>query len=656
VSCIVELEKRGLEEETEVDAQQALEAEEISEEEVQTADENDETENNKTKAVIGIFGIFAAIGVALKKIFRPVAEFFDRLTDKYNAWFERFETTKFGKFTAKLDKEIYCRSYVFGARIKRNNRIVKRRLAAWSYNIRSGISDSWHRSVAHVRLSWLNFWDRRFAAIRITRTRIKMSLKKIRAAENRKIFVYIKESVKILLALLNPVWRLIIGIVNYALPIAAALLLVSVIQYFNSLTFAFSVEYDGEIIGYIENETKFDEAERAVKDRLINEEYLQPGDSVPRFTLCVIDKNNFTSVETLANRIIKASGNAVETAYGLYVDDEFVGATTDKNALLDILDARLEAYRTDIDGEVVSFVNKIRLSEGIYPETSILPVSSIEQQLNSEVEGERYYTVVRGDTPIKIANKNNMKLADLKALNPDIMTSLYAGDEILISKSEPFLGIKVTRRETYEIEVPYGTERVSDNTLYSGVTSVKSKGVNGRSEQVADVTYVDGVEVERNVLSTTEITAPVNQVLSVGTYIAKPSGNQGQQSGSSNASGFIWPTAARKISCYWLGYPGHYGLDIAGPRGTDIYAAAPGTVMFVRRYYYGYGLHLKIDHGGGVQTLYAHCSNVFVTKGDFVRQGQKIAAIGMTGRATGYHLHFEIHINGKQQNPLPYIR
>ncbi len=616
----------------------------------------------------------------LKKVgafFAAAALFFARLFSRafkgVGKLIDRFILTKPGqalvravyaveKAFSRLGRAIYRALYIFGARLLRSSRRMRRRYAKRYLDFCDDISDRWKRFWARFKLHWLNFWSRRLAPFHGAKVEVKMCVQRIRDAGHtgkRPIIALLCELPLIIWACLKPLLQVILALFNYAAPIAAALLLVTVIRYFNSLTFAFAVEYDGEVIGYVESETKFDEAERIVRDRVINEEYLQPTDSIPRFTLCVIDRDKFTSTEALANRIISASGNDVQTAYGLYIDDQFIGATDDRDALLDALDARLDQYRTGAAGEVVSFVNKIQLSEGIYPSTSILPLSTIEQQLDSEVEGERYYTVVKGDSPIRIANKNNMKLADLVALNPGIMDHVYGGDEVLISKSEPFLGIKVTRRETYEVEVPYGTERVSDPKVYNGVTSVKSKGIPGVSEQIADVVYIDGVEVERNIISTTEITPPVNQVLSVGTYLPKPSSSSGVGSGSSGSSkvstAFIWPVNGGTITCRFRGYVGHSGLDIGAPRGTDIYASAPGTVVFVKRLYYGYGLHLKIDHGGGVATLYAHCSNVYVSAGDFVSQGQRIAAVGMTGRATGPHCHFEIQINGVAVNPQNYI-
>lgn len=95
----------------------------------------------------------------------------------------------------------------------------------------------------------------------------------------------------------------------------------------------------------------------------------------------------------------------------------------------------------------------------------------------------------------------------------------------------------------------------------------------------------------------------------------------------------------------------HTGQDIAAPSGTAIKAAGSGKVI-TAAYLNGYGNTVVIDHGGGVSTLYGHCSRLFVSVGQSVTQGQSIAAVGSTGYSTGPHLHFEVRINGKPVNPL----
>lgn len=98
----------------------------------------------------------------------------------------------------------------------------------------------------------------------------------------------------------------------------------------------------------------------------------------------------------------------------------------------------------------------------------------------------------------------------------------------------------------------------------------------------------------------------------------------------------------------------HTGLDIAASTGTAIKAAASGTVTYsgVRG---GYGNLVVISHGNGVQTFYGHCSKRYVSAGDKVSQGDKIAAVGSTGNSTGPHLHLEVRVNGVAYNPQHYV-
>ena len=99
---------------------------------------------------------------------------------------------------------------------------------------------------------------------------------------------------------------------------------------------------------------------------------------------------------------------------------------------------------------------------------------------------------------------------------------------------------------------------------------------------------------------------------------------------------------------------GHKGLDIAAKKGTKIKAAASGTVIFAG-YSGAYGYVVKISHGSGIKTYYAHCSKLYVKTGDDVSAGDVIAAVGSTGRSTGSHLHFEVVKNGTSVNPQNYL-
>ncbi|WP_196780455.1 M23 family metallopeptidase [Roseovarius gahaiensis] len=99
----------------------------------------------------------------------------------------------------------------------------------------------------------------------------------------------------------------------------------------------------------------------------------------------------------------------------------------------------------------------------------------------------------------------------------------------------------------------------------------------------------------------------------------------------------------------------HKGTDFAAPHGTPIYATADGVVIHAG-WQSGYGRMVKIQHEFGIETRYAHNSKLFVKKGERVSRGQKIAAMGNTGRSTGTHLHYEVRVGGKAVNPMTYIK
>ena len=99
---------------------------------------------------------------------------------------------------------------------------------------------------------------------------------------------------------------------------------------------------------------------------------------------------------------------------------------------------------------------------------------------------------------------------------------------------------------------------------------------------------------------------------------------------------------------------GHTGLDIAAPGGTPIRAAADGRVSF-SGYSGGYGYVVKISHGNGIETYYAHCSELYVSSGEKIEAGDVIAGVGSTGNSTGDHLHFEVVVDGTEIDPQNYL-
>jgi murein DD-endopeptidase MepM/ murein hydrolase activator NlpD len=119
-------------------------------------------------------------------------------------------------------------------------------------------------------------------------------------------------------------------------------------------------------------------------------------------------------------------------------------------------------------------------------------------------------------------------------------------------------------------------------------------------------------------------------------------------------SGLIWPVHGIITSPFGPRVGGfHYGIDIAAPTGTPIHAAKSGTVLSISCGS-GYGICTIIDHGGGIETLYAHQSRKIIQGGP-VTQGEVIGLVGCTGDCTGPHVHFEVRVNGTPHNPIQYL-
>lgn len=135
-------------------------------------------------------------------------------------------------------------------------------------------------------------------------------------------------------------------------------------------------------------------------------------------------------------------------------------------------------------------------------------------------------------------------------------------------------------------------------------------------------------------------------------------------SGTYTGGAFAWPSVSTYITSPYgtRVHPvtgkvkTHSGIDIGAGMGTNIFAAADGTVIISGWNSGGYGNYVVIDHGGGITTLYAHCSSLLVSRGQKVSRGQVIAKCGSTGMSTGPHLHFEVLKNGAHTDPYAYLK
>lgn len=264
--------------------------------------------------------------------------------------------------------------------------------------------------------------------------------------------------------------------------------------------------------------------------------------------------------------------------------------------------------------------------------TSLTPQELETKTLISEKPRDQVivYQVEKGDTLSSIAQKFGVSLDTIRWANNNLpeKTKLKIGQEL---KIPPVTGIvhKVTQGETiYSIAKKYQTDAQKIlNFPFNEFADLDTFALN-----IGQILIVpDGVP---------------SQVKPVVPKVPPPplyAGGAGQ---------LAWPTGGQ-ITQRPVWY--HMAVDIANKEAPGIAAAEAGVVSYISTQRYAYGHHVIIDHPSGLQTLYAHLSQIYVNQGDQVSRGQVIGKMGSTGRSSGVHLHFEVRKNGVPVNPLPFL-
>lgn len=342
----------------------------------------------------------------------------------------------------------------------------------------------------------------------------------------------------------------------------------------------------------------------------------------------------------------------VQYAHVLYIDGSPVVATTYDGALEELLEQLKIGYITTNTVECY-FVENVEIRQEYIDSAFVMNLGYIAEILNETKSGEVNYTVVSGDVPGTIAEKFDMSLEDLKKANPGYDWSvLHVGDVLTISNAVPYLTVVNVERQNYLQDIPYDVEYEDNDSMYQGEYKVISKGVFGKADICANVSYVNGMETMREVVSSVTLTSPVTELQERGTKERPswfPTGSFGWPCNGVITSRFGYRnTGIRGASTY------HEGIDIANGYGTPIYASDGGTVSY-SGWQGGYGYLIIIDHGNGYQTYYGHNSSLKVSVGEHVYKGQLIAKMGSTGVSSGSHCDFRIKLNGTFRNPLNYL-
>ena len=413
---------------------------------------------------------------------------------------------------------------------------------------------------------------------------------------------------------------------------------------------SYVVTVDGADVGLVKSQSVFEQVETRVESRasdILGYEYSL--DHEVSYDFALAKRGELTPVAELESYLFDTIDEVIK-GYSLTVDGQFIGAVQDR-AELDALLDEIKAPYVNENTVTAEFVQPVRVAGEYLPASVEQDQEAMFSTLTANTNGETVYEVVKGDTFMAIAQRNNMTMQELQELNPDInINRLYIGQLLTVKEEIPFLSVQTTENVTYEEEIACPVEEVPDNSMYQGESRVLDAGVPGTASVEASVTYVNGKEIGRDILSTETITEPTVRVVAVGTK-ERPSWYPNGY--------FIWPVQGRINSSFgWRSifgsYSYHGGIDIKASYGQSIKAADGGTVIFAG-YKGSYGNLVIIDHGNGKVTYYGHNSNLCVSAGDKVYQGQTIAKAGSTGRSTGVHCHFEVRINGTQVNPLSYL-
>lgn len=359
-------------------------------------------------------------------------------------------------------------------------------------------------------------------------------------------------------------------------------------------------------------------------------------DADNKFQIGLVEENAnayaYLTAQTYTSQLeAKNTGMVMASADG--VSDETQNAAENK-----------EVAEDNADGvKSVSFAEDIQVLETYTDKSEISDLQTAIDEVTKDKEESQVYVVAEGDCLSSIAEKYNLYMAEILGMNPGLTADsvIGIGDQITVTVPKPELSVIVkeqqTYQETYNAEVQY----VYNDNKYTNETTVLNEGTPGQRQVTALVTYQNGSETSREIVSESVIQESTPRVIEQGTMVPPT---------------FIKPLAGGTFTSGFGQRWGrqHKGIDWACPIGTAINASCGGRVVRAG-WFSGYGYCVEIAHSNGTHTRYGHLSKVLVSVGDTVAQGDRVALSGNTGDSTGPHVHFEIIVGGTAVDPLSYL-
>ncbi len=356
-----------------------------------------------------------------------------------------------------------------------------------------------------------------------------------------------------------------------------------------------------------------------------------------QFNIKSDDKN--LTIYTLSEDIFREA--VTNTIKAFVNEDAYVSFNENNQVEIETTGTKVENIYVDED--ITFKKTNISVAEDIY--TDVQSLSRF--LLFGENTEQKDYTVKLGDTISDVAFDNQISISEFLISNPNFKNEnnlLYPGQIVKIGITDPQLSIVMEEYVVKDQEVTYQTEVQYDSNMIKGDYRVIQEGSNGLERIAQRIKYVNGEISYVEPVSKTELEPVINEVVVKGDKNVSNVGSLKNWGWPTNSGYIISSDYVYRINPITGWRELHAAIDIAGTgMGSPIYAVTNGVVSEVA-YRYQDGNYVCIDHNNGYYTCYCHMQKQAVTKGQTIAKGQVIGYVGMTGWATGPHVHFEVWV------------